>query len=482
MRPAAWGRLPAALLAALLFACSLLASAGPVVNDITRLNPIAVERIVAPRHVDEIVAAVRAHPGPVSVGGGRYSMGGQTATEGALHLDMRSFDQVVRFEPHERAITVQAGITWRKIQDRIDPFGLSLQIMQSYANFTVGGSLSVNAHGRYVGQGPLVASVRSLRMVLADGSLVDASPDANAELFYGAIGGYGGLGVIVEATLALTDNLRVERSTQTMSLSAYRQFFFAKIAQDPHVIFHNATLYPDGYDTVRAVSFTETDKAVTDARRLSPVDADYPLQQRLTWVTSELPGGKRLRQHVIDPLLYASHLVEWRNLEASFDVKSLEPASRDSSTYVLQEYFVPVARLEEFAGHLRTVLNRHQVNALNVSIRHAKRDPGTLLAWAREDVFAFVLYYKQGTDPKAREQVGVWTRELIDAATALGGAWYLPYQIHATPAQFRAAYPGADRYFALKARVDPSNKFRNKLWDAYYSPPVSASGLNAARP
>ena len=287
MRMTAWRH----LLAALLFACSLLAAAGPVVNDITRLNPIEVERIVAPRHIDEIVAAVRAHPGPVSVGGGRYSMGGQTATEGALYLDMRQFDQVVRFEPQERLITVQAGITWRKIQDLIDPFDLSLQIMQSYANFTVGGSLSVNAHGRYVGQGPLVSSVRSLRIVLADGSLVNASPDTNRQLFYGAIGGYGGLGVIVEATLALTDNVRVERSTQTMPLSAYRQFFFVKIAQEPHVVFHNATLYPDAYNTVRAVSFTQTDKAVTESRRLLPA---LPDPRHAGAIQGGLPGRRPL--------------------------------------------------------------------------------------------------------------------------------------------------------------------------------------------
>src|ERR1051326_5934977 len=56
----------------------------PVVNDVTQLNPIPVSRIITPTTVEEIVQAVRAHPGPISVGGGRYSMGGQTATEGAL--------------------------------------------------------------------------------------------------------------------------------------------------------------------------------------------------------------------------------------------------------------------------------------------------------------------------------------------------------------------------------------------------------------
>jgi hypothetical protein len=40
---------------------------------------------------------------------------------------------------------VQAGTRWRQIQKHIDAANLSVEIMQSYANFTVDGSLSVNA-------------------------------------------------------------------------------------------------------------------------------------------------------------------------------------------------------------------------------------------------------------------------------------------------------------------------------------------------
>ena len=136
---------------ALLFLLILLglpALAGETVNDVTGLNPIRVERVLAPTELQQIVAAVKNHPGPISIGGGRFSMGGQTATEGALQLDMRDFDQVLAFSAERREIRVQTGITWREILEYVDRYDLSPQIMQSYANFTVGGSLSVNVHGR----------------------------------------------------------------------------------------------------------------------------------------------------------------------------------------------------------------------------------------------------------------------------------------------------------------------------------------------
>lgn len=446
------------------------ATSATIINDVTQINPIAVAGVLTPKSVDEIVAAVSSHPGPISIGGGRYSMGGQTATEQALHIDMRSFDKVVQFSKENKEITVQAGITWRKIQEFIDPHDLSLQIMQTYANFTVGGSLSVNAHGRYVGKGPLVISVQSIRIVLPSGELVHASSTENKEIFYGAIGGYGAMGVIIEATLNLADNARVARTSQVMPLADYKEFFFKNVRENRDVVFHNADIYPPEFNTVRATSYIQTDKPVTVADRLIPQDQSYWLDRTAFWIMSEVPFGKAFRRYVIDPLLFQGERVEWRNYEASYDVKELEPSSRKDSTYVLQEYFVPVDRLEQFVPKLAEILDRHHVNAINVSIRHAKKDPGTLLAWARSEVFAYVLYYKQGTSEADRQAVAAWTRELIDAATSLNGAYYLPYQIHATSAQFTAAYPNADAFFALKKKLDPSNKFRNKLWDAYYKP------------
>lgn len=123
-----------------------------IVNDVSQLNPIVVNRAVSPRTIQEIQTAIKTSQGKISIGGGRFSQGGQIAIKDSLHLDMRQFNQVVAFTPSQREITVQSGMTWRDIQEVIDPYDLSIKIMQSYSNFTVGGSLSVNVHGRYMGE------------------------------------------------------------------------------------------------------------------------------------------------------------------------------------------------------------------------------------------------------------------------------------------------------------------------------------------
>jgi hypothetical protein len=283
------------------------ALADVIVNDVSQLNPIHVHEVIAPTSVEQIVAIVRDHTGPISIGGGRYSMGGQTATDEALQIDMRQFKRVLAFSKERKEITVETGITWREVQEYIDPYDLSVQIMQTYDNFTVGGALSVNAHGRYVNQGPIVLSVASIRLVLANGEIATASPDENSELFYGAIGGYGGLGVIVEATLRLTDDVHIERQSIVMPLVAYRAYFEKAVRGNPDVIFHNADIYPTAYDMIRISSFVRTPKPVTVSARLSDADADFSTERKVMRIIADWPGGKWIREHIVDPWLCASN-------------------------------------------------------------------------------------------------------------------------------------------------------------------------------
>ncbi|MEM9209116.1 MAG: GNAT family N-acetyltransferase, partial [Pseudomonadota bacterium] len=438
-----------------------------VINDVSRLNPIQVDEVYVPGSVEQLQAVLRQSEKPVSIGGGRYSMGGQVAQPDTLHIDMRGMNRVLSLDPSMKTVRVEGGARWKDVQRVADDYGLAVSVMQTYSSFTVGGSLSVNCHGRYVGLGPVILSVLSIQVMLHDGEIVAASPEENPDVFYAAIGGYGAIGIIVEATLQLADNARIERSSRKLRLSSYPGFFHADVRDDSRVVFHNADMVPPHFDKVRAISWRETDKPVNrkpgkEGRNL------YLAEKYMLWAITELPLAHLRREYIYETLLYLRPKVIWRNQEADYDVAELEPLSRKDSTYVLQEYFIPVGDVIEFAGYMTEILQRHKVQVVNVSIRHANPDPGSLLAWAKEEVFALVLYYKQRTGNAAREAVAVWTRELIDAALRCNGSYYLPYQPHGRVDQFQAAYPRASELFSLKERLDPDYRFRNSLWSKYF--------------
>ena len=437
------------------------------INDITALNPIQVGKIIKPHSADEIIEAVKSTTGPISIGGGKFSMGGQTAYENSLHIDMREFNKVLALDTIQKQITVQSGIIWRDVQKVIDPHNLSVKIMQTYANFTVGGSLSVNCHGRYIGHGPIISSVLEIKLVTSSGEIITASRTQNSEIFSAAIGGYGGIGVIVQATLQLVDNVKVERQTALVPVADYNDFFDKNIRNDKDVIFQNGDLYPPNFDVIRNVAYKKTDKELTDTDRIRPEGENYWPERQVMKVVSSGGFGKWIRRKLVDPVNYSFDKVTWRNKEASYDVHELEPASRENQTYVLEEYFIPVKNIKSFIPKMKAVYDKYNVNVINVSLRHAYANNESYLSWARGEVFAFVIYYKQGTDKQSRETVKQWTVEMTDAILSENGTWYLPYQPHATIAQFEKGYPNANKYFEVKNRLDSSHRFINKLIDKY---------------
>ena len=116
---------------------------------------------------------------------------------------------------------------------------------------------------------------------------------------------------------------------------------------------------------------------------------------------------------------------------------------------------------------MAALIRRHGSQVLNVSVRHSPADEDSVMAWAREEVFSFVVYYKQGTDAQSMQRTAAWTRDMVDAALEHGGSYYLPYQRHATQNQFDAAYPGKGAFKRIKAHFDPADRMSNELLKQY---------------
>ena len=155
-----------------------------------------------------------------------------------------------------------------------------------------------------------------------------ATAQCNPELFFGAIGGYGALGVVCEVELELADNKRVKRVDKVMPLADYWTHFKNTVRNNPKAVFHNADLYAPHFSTA-ALGDLGRDRCAGDhggplADRCA---SSYPLHQYFLWAISETPLGKQRREQLIDPLLYLRKKVHWRNYEAGYDVAELEPPS-----------------------------------------------------------------------------------------------------------------------------------------------------------
>ena len=101
----------------------------------------------------------------ISIAGKRYSGWGHTFNKNGLIIDMSDMKKILDYNPEEKKIRVESGITWWEIQKIINKDDLSIKVMQSSNIFSVGGSLSSNIHGRDPRFGTIVDTIESFRLI-----------------------------------------------------------------------------------------------------------------------------------------------------------------------------------------------------------------------------------------------------------------------------------------------------------------------------
>ena len=160
--------------------------------------------------------------------------------DNGLYLDMINMNRILHLSREDMTVTVQSGVTWDHLQRYLDKYNLSVAEMQSYRNFTVGGSISVNCHGRGLMYPTIAESIVNLKVMLSNGKIMDCGLNLNTELFRATVGGYGLISIILEATLEVVKNDLLMRQVVNTNRQELPDFI-RQIIQDEDVHFYNCT-------------------------------------------------------------------------------------------------------------------------------------------------------------------------------------------------------------------------------------------------
>ncbi len=464
------------------------AQRGGTVNDASCLSRTPVAGVVAVRGESDVAAALahaRANGLVVSPAGVKHSMGGQAFQRGGMMLDMRGMN-AIRLDSERRIVTVGAGATWHDIQNAIHP-RFAVKAMQSTDIFTVGGSISVNAHGMDHQAGALMGSIRSLRIMLADGRVMTASRTEEPELFAHAVGGYGLFGVILSAELEVVPN-DLYASERAMIRHDEFPATFARIEADPEIgltYAHLSTAPGSLLEEALVYSYRRVDDRGAERPPLGEVAATRSrrlfvnLAKRGSWWRSLKWWAEKNLEHRFETCTVTraqamgdgeACLVS-RN-DPMHDSVAYLRNNLPAETDILHEYFVPRDRIVPFIDALREVFRAQDVNLVNASIRAVAAEENAL-SYAPEPAFSVVLYINQSTDAAGTERMARLTGDLIDLTHQHGGRFFLPYQLHYTAAQLARSYPEIGDFFAAKRRWDPEGRFGNS-WYARYAPAFPA--------
>ncbi|WP_257141096.1 FAD-binding oxidoreductase [Bacillus sp. AFS015802] len=445
-----------------------------VITDVSRLMPTKIEKIVKGREENSIVDALtkaRMENLKVSIAGKRHSQGGHTYYPDGVVLDMTDYNKVLSVDPGHKTVHVQSGATWDDIQKAVNPHGLSVKVMQSQNIFTIGGSLSVNAHGRDIRNGSLIETVNWFRLLKPDGDIIKVSRSENAEYFPLVIGGYGLFGVILDVELQLISDELLTLETEELDYDEYEDYFNQNVLNDNNVKMHLARLStaPDTFlEDMYVTNYRVSDKQeqYSDYASLKKDKFTF-LTKFLLGLSRDFDWGKNLfwglQKSFFDK---RDGDLETRNNVMRSESDFLEYKGKND-TDILQEYFVPVEEYEEYIDDLRGYLSEKDINLMNVTVRYVNQSEEAVLSYAKEDMFALVLLINQGVGEKEKKKTGDTIRGMIDITIEHGGSYYLPYYKYPTVDQLHAAYPHAEEFFSYKRKFDPEERFMNLFYEEY---------------
>lgn len=159
------------------------------------------ERSVAVRdtdHVAELVSRAAGRGERIKAIGSGHSFTGIGVTDG-LQLTMRAMKRVLNVDQASRRVRVEAGITIGELNRALDAAGLALPNLGDIDAQTLSGAVSTGTHGTGGRLFGIAAAVVEVRLVTANGEILDI--DASHRWFGAAAVTLGALGVVTELTL-----------------------------------------------------------------------------------------------------------------------------------------------------------------------------------------------------------------------------------------------------------------------------------------
>ncbi|KAF6831223.1 Delta(24)-sterol reductase 1 [Colletotrichum plurivorum] len=119
-------------------------------------------------------------------------------------VDISELDRVLRVDAAAGVAIVEPNVPMDRLVDATIRCGFVPPVVMEFPGITVGGGFAGSAgESSSFRHGYFDETVRSVEMILANGDVVNASPEENPDLFKGAAGALGTLGIVTKLELRL---------------------------------------------------------------------------------------------------------------------------------------------------------------------------------------------------------------------------------------------------------------------------------------
>jgi FAD/FMN-containing dehydrogenase len=177
-------------------------TARQVHNQMIDKRPALIARCESVQDVAAALAYARREELEVAVRAGSHAAPGFATTDGGIVIDLSPL-KAVHVDPARRIAWVQPGVLWGELDAATQEHGLAVTGGRVSSTGVAGFTIGSGSGWLERKMGLAADNLRAARVLTADGQIVTASHDENADLFWALRGGGGNFGIVVEFEFAL---------------------------------------------------------------------------------------------------------------------------------------------------------------------------------------------------------------------------------------------------------------------------------------
>lgn len=430
----------------------------PVVGDVVE---------VTAQHAPAVVRDTTDR-GVIARGLGR-SYGDAAQNAGGRALRLCDATGGIELDPAAGTVTVGAGIDIDQLLRVVVPAGFFVPVTPGTRFVTIGGAIASDIHGKnHHVDGSFGRHVRRMRLLLADATEIELSPEQHPDLFWATVGGMGLTGVILDATVAL---LPIETSRIAVETRRVPDLdtLLTLMSEGDHLYRYSVAwidLMATGGSLGRSV-LTWGDHARRE--QLDPRSAADPLSfdaRQLVAVPPIVPPSglvNRFTAGVFNEFWYRStprHRVdEIQTIPAYFhplDAVGSWNRLYGRRGFVQYQFMVPFGAETTLRAVVERLATSGAATSLNVLKRFGAANPAPL-SFPRPG-WTLTLDLPASWRPMA-DLMHDLDRLVLDA----GGRHYLSKDALTTPESIRRGYPRLAEWQAVQRRVDPHGRWQSDL-------------------
>jgi FAD binding domain/Berberine and berberine like len=416
-------------------------TARKIFNAMIDKRPAMILRSAGAADVVEAVNFAREHEMLVSIRSGGHGIAGKAICDGGLMIDLSRM-KGIRVNPTDRTVRAEPGLMLGEFDRETQTFGLATTLgvasTTGIAGLTLGGGLGW-LMGKY---GLACDNLISADLVTADGHLLQASADQNADLFWGIRGGGGNFGIVTSLEYRL-------HSVGPVILGGAVLYPLARAKEFLRFFREFATGTPDEVSMQGGMfTFNGTPVVGMAACYCGPIDEGEKVLKPLRAFGSPVadlfnPMPYIQMQSMFDSFFPPGKLHYWK----SNFLQSLSDDAIETFVHFAEKTPSPQTFVWFPGEHLHGAAAR--VGLAESAFAH------------RSHPYNFSIF-SVWSDPSDTEKNVVWTRAFWNAMQPfMAAGTYVNYLEDEGDPRTRDAYGlGYERLVALKNKYDPTNFFR----------------------